>query len=60
MRLVLDTAIGKVRREDMVAWDKAAGVITFQREGKNVTYHDFPEELDIPGEVETLLWKGEG
>jgi KamA family protein len=58
VRLVLDTPIGKVRREDMMAWDEEAGVITFRREGKHVTYHDFPEELDVPGELTTLLWKG--
>jgi lysine 2,3-aminomutase len=58
VRLVLDTPIGKVRREDVVAWDEEARVVTFQREGKNVTYHDFPEELDVPGQLTTLLWKG--
>lgn len=57
-RLVLDTPIGKVRREDIVAWDEKTGQITFQRDGKNVIYHDFPLELDKPGDLKTLLWKG--
>ncbi len=58
VRLVLDTPIGKVRREDIVAWDETTGQITFQREGKKVIYHDFPSELDKPGELDTLLWRG--
>lgn len=58
VRLVLDTPIGKVRREDMSGWDEANGRITFRRQGKEVVYHDFPAELDQPGELDTLLWKG--
>ncbi len=58
VRLVLDTPIGKVRREDIIAWDKKSHQITFQREGKNVIYHDFPADLEQPGELDTLLWKG--
>lgn len=57
VRLVLDTPVGKVRREDIVAWDRATGVVTFAREGNLVTYHDFPEELDVPGDPDLLLWK---
>ncbi|MDM8525659.1 4Fe-4S cluster-binding domain-containing protein [Desulfococcaceae bacterium HSG8] len=56
--LVLDTPIGKVRREDIADWDEGNGLIIFRREGKTVTYHDFPGESDIPGDLETLLWKG--
>ncbi len=56
--VTLDTPIGKVRREDIVAWDEKTGQITFQREGKEVIYHDFPAELDKPGELDALLWKG--
>jgi len=58
VRLVMDTPIGKVRREDIVAWDEETGQITFQREGKNVFYHDFPAALDVPCDIRTLLWKG--
>jgi lysine 2,3-aminomutase len=58
VRLVMDTPIGKVRREDLVAWEKETGKVTFQRDGKQITYHDFPVELDVPGEIDTLLWKG--
>ncbi|NTV63184.1 MAG: radical SAM protein [Oscillochloris sp.] len=59
VRLVLDTPIGKVRREDIVAWDHAQGVIAFEREGKQVLYHDFPETLDVPGDPAVLLWQQE-
>jgi insertion element IS1 protein InsB len=31
VRLVLDTPIGKVRREDIKAWDKEKGVVAFER-----------------------------
>ncbi|MCP4701973.1 MAG: hypothetical protein GY862_34705 [Gammaproteobacteria bacterium] len=58
VRLVLDSPVGKVRREDIIAWDEKTGQITFDRNGKNVIYHDFPDELDRPGEINTLLWKG--
>ena len=57
VRLVLDTPIGKVRREDIVAWDREQGVVTFAREGKQVIYHDFPQALDVPGDPDVLLWK---
>lgn len=56
VRLVLDTPIGKVRREDIVKWDKVKGEITFQREGETTIYQDFPEELDMPGEIKFMLW----
>ena len=58
MRLVLDSPVGKVRREDIVDWDEGSGRVVFQRQGKNVVYHDFPAELDQPGELATLLWRG--
>ena len=50
--------MGKVRREDIVDWDEGSGRVVFQRQGKNVVYHDFPAELDQPGELATLLWRG--
>ncbi len=55
-RLVMDTPVGKVRREDMASYDEQ-GIVTFVREGKQIEYHDFPEELDEPGDLNTLLWK---
>ena len=57
-QMVLDTPMGKVRREDIVSWDEQKELITFLREGKEIVYHDFPAEFDQPGEIETLLWKG--
>lgn len=56
--LVLDTPIGKVRREDICFWDKETGKIIFQRNGRKIIYYDFPEELDHPGELQILLWRG--
>lgn len=59
VRIVLDTPVGKVRREDIRAWDKATGMVAFEREGEQVIYHDFPKELDVPGDPKTLLWKNQ-
>jgi lysine 2,3-aminomutase len=57
VRIVLDTPIGKVRREDIVSWDEKKNIIVFQREGKKIIYDDFPAESDNPGDIKTLLWK---
>lgn len=57
-RLVLDTHHGKVRREDLQSYDEANNSAVFEREGNVIPYHDFPEELDKPGDLKTLLWKG--
>jgi len=56
-RFVLDTPVGKVRREDIVARDPVAGTITFRRDGRTIDYPDFPAALDRPGELATLLWR---
>lgn len=56
-RFVMDTKVGKVRREDMTNYDQARGIAYFERDGKTITYHDFPSELDVPGSIETLLWR---
>lgn len=56
-RFVLDTPIGKVRREDMKHYDHETSTAIFEREGKQIIYPDFPASLDKPGELKTLLWK---
>ncbi|MEM7537208.1 MAG: radical SAM protein [Chloroflexota bacterium] len=58
VRIVLDTPVGKVRREDVKGWDKETGKVAFEREGEQILYQDFPAELDIPGDVDTMLWQG--
>ncbi|MDR2467979.1 MAG: radical SAM protein [Spirochaetaceae bacterium] len=55
VRFVLDTEIGKVRRENIVM--RTNREIVFRREGKETRYLDFPAELDIPGKLPVLLWK---
>ncbi|MBE1237731.1 radical SAM protein [Phaeovibrio sulfidiphilus] len=57
-RFVFDTPIGKVAREDMRSNDVEGGFAVFEREGRSVTYPDFPAEHDRPGDIATLLWKG--
>ncbi len=56
-RLVLDTPIGKVRRENIISWNKKTGVVVFERGKQVVSYHDFPADLDNPGKIKKLLWK---
>lgn len=56
-RFVLDTPVGKVRREDMKHYDKATETAVFEREGKRIQYPDFPASLDRAGDLRTLLWK---
>ncbi|WP_434524781.1 radical SAM protein [Photorhabdus asymbiotica] len=56
-RFVMDTKVGKVRREDMTHYDAERGIAIFERDGKTIHYPDFPANLDIPGEIKTMLWK---
>jgi KamA family protein len=56
-RVAMDTPVGKVRRENIAAWDKTTGEVLFEREGNQVKYIDFPEDLDVPGDILKMLWK---
>ncbi len=56
-RTVLDTNHGKVRREDFKGYDACGNVAIFKREGQTIEYPDLPEAMDIPGDLNTLLWK---
>jgi len=55
VRLVSAVEVGKARRENIKRWDKEKGIITFEIDGKEFDYVDFPEELDIKSDK--LLWK---
>lgn len=54
-RFVMDTTIGKVRYENIKKWEK--NCITFSREGKEVKYYDLDDGIDIPSDLNKLLWK---
>lgn len=59
-RYALDNPAGKVRREDFVRFEKntdGSQIGIFLRKCKEIRYPDFPEELDVPGKREVLLWK---
>jgi KamA family protein len=56
-RFVLDSPIGKIRKSNMIEFDENKKIAIFQRQGKKISYHDFPEELDIPGKLTTMLWR---
>ena len=58
VRFTLDSPVGKVRREHVVARDRSAGLVTFEKAGQRFVFPDFPNELDVPGDRDTLLWKG--
>ncbi|MDR2510019.1 MAG: radical SAM protein [Spirochaetaceae bacterium] len=55
VRVVLDTPIGKVRRENIVR--RSENTLIFSREGREVSYPDFPACYDKPSRREILLWK---
>lgn len=54
-RFVLDTTIGKVRRENIIR--RNGKCITFSRDNKEVKYYDLDDGIDIPSKIENLLWK---
>ena len=54
-RFVMDTTIGKVRRENIKKKDGKH--ITFARDGKTVDYYDLDDGIDIPSSIDILLWK---
>lgn len=56
-RTVLDTHHGKVRREDFKGYDTSRNVAIFQRDGHTIEYPDLPESMDVPGDIDTLLWQ---
>ena len=54
-RFVMDTTIGKVRRENIIKTNGKC--ITFSRDGKTVDYYDLDDGIDVPSDIKTLLWK---
>ena len=54
-RFVMDTTIGKVRRENVIK--RKGKCITFARDGKTVDYYDLDDGIDIPSSIDRLLWK---
>ena len=58
VKFTLDTAIGKVQRENLVVLDNKKNVAIFSRDGKTIEYPDFPKELDEAGELNILMWHG--
>lgn len=55
VRFVMDTTIGKVRRENIVNVD--CKKITFMRDNKYVDYYDLDNGIDVPTDIKKLLWK---
>lgn len=55
VRFTMDTTIGKVRRENIIKIDGKK--ITFMRDGKTVDYYDLDDGIDVPSDIEILLWK---
>ena len=55
VRFVMDTTIGKVRRENIVK--REGKCITFSRDGKTVEYYDLDDGIDVPSPIDKLLWK---
>ena len=57
-RVCMDSPVGKVRREHVIAYDSAADEYTFERDCQQVTYHDIPADMDRPTPVDELLYNG--
>ncbi len=57
-RVCMDSPVGKVRREHVIAHDPAADQYTFERDCQQVTYHDIPAAMDRPTPVDELLYNG--
>ena len=57
-RVCLDTPVGKVRREHIVAHDSEHDIYTFERECRQVSYYDIPASMDIPTPIAQLLYNG--
>ncbi|MEX0654843.1 MAG: radical SAM protein [Phycisphaeraceae bacterium] len=57
-RVCMDSPVGKVRREHVIAHDPVADQYTFERDCQQVTYHDIPADMDHPTPVEALLYSG--
>lgn len=55
-RFVMDTTIGKVRRENIIK--REGKCITFARDGKTVDYYDLDDGIDVPSSINRLLWRG--
>lgn len=56
-RFCLDSPVGKVRRENLASRDEAKQLLIFMRDGQRIDYPDLPAEMDIPGDINNLLWK---
>lgn len=56
-RFCLDTPLGKVRREHLVARDQEKNTLYFMRGAKRIAYPDLPAALDAPGDVQIMLWR---
>lgn len=56
IRLALDSPLGKAQLEDLLRREGDWAI--FRRLQGEIRYPDFPAELDLPGSLETLLWKG--
>lgn len=54
-RFVMDTTIGKVRRENIIK--REGKCLTFMRDGKTVEYYDLDDGIDVPTDLNKLLWK---
>ena len=57
-RVCMDSPLGKVRREHIVSHDPARDVYVFERDCRQVTYHDIPAEMDVPTPARDLLYRG--
>jgi len=57
-RVCLDSPIGKVKQEHIIAHDPDDDTYRFARDGRELTYHDLPAHMDQPTPLRQLLYQG--
>lgn len=56
-KMVFDSSIGKIGIKDLDRYDEERQGYWFKRGEKDMFFPDIPEEIDVPGKVENMLWK---
>ena len=56
-KMVFDSSIGKISIKDLLRFDEEKQGYWFKRGEKEMFFPDIPKEIDVPGNVENMLWK---
>lgn len=56
-KMVFDSGIGKVNIKDLLEFDEEKCGYWFKRGEKRIFFPDIPKEIDVPGDLKSMLWK---